>query len=153
MCATPAREYQIVTASDKVSDTVKQNVDIESPEPNVAFTNTERVDTAITSTSTESLTEFGVSTSTPTSKDDDIFSSKRKRSKINIAPCFERLGSKGRKKIRFSICFKHPDMVKLHNKSDQVLPICTEVGSEIRAEYMGNLLKSSIHTAACRQIV
>ena len=53
-----------VTASNKVSGTVKQNVDIESPELSVVCTNIDSVDNASVSTSTESLTEFRVSIST-----------------------------------------------------------------------------------------
>ena len=41
-------------------------------------------------------------------------------------------------------------MVKRHKKSDQVPPICTEIGSEIRTEHIENHLKSAIHAAACR---
>ena len=91
----------------------------------------------------ESMGESAASTSKQTTL-------RRKRPKITIDQCFERVGSKGRKKIRCNVCFKHADVVKLRKKSDQVPPICTEIGSEIRTEHIENHLKSAIHAAACR---
>ena len=38
----------------------------------------------------------------------------------------------------------------LEKKSDQVPPICTEIGSEIRTEHIENNVKPAIHAAACR---
>ena len=40
--------------------------------------------------------------------------------------------------------------MKLHKKSDQAPPICKEIGSKIRTDYLEIHLKSNIHTAACK---
>ena len=75
-------------------------------------TGTEGVDIKITNMGAESVGESAASTFKQTTL-------KRKHWKITIDQCFERVGSKGRKKFRCNICFKHPDVVKLRNKSDQ----------------------------------
>ena len=63
-------------------------------------------------------------------------SHKRKRGKIDIDSCFVKVGSKGRKKVRCSICCKFPDVVNLHKKSGHIPPICTMTGAEVRKSHM-----------------
>ena len=75
---------------------------------------------------------------------------KRKRDKLDIDSYFEKIGNKGRKKIRCSICYKYPDVVKLHKKSDHVPSICTSSGGEVRKAYMDKHLQSAMRIAACR---
>ena len=122
-------------ARGSISGTVEANFDVESP--------SQSVDIKITKMDAESVGESAASTSKQTTL-------KRKRSKSTIDKCFERVGSKGRNKIRCNVCFKHPDVVKLHKKSAQVPQICKEIGGEIRTEYIENHLTSAIHAAACR---
>ena len=136
-------ESRTVNESGSISGTVEANFDVESPSQSVSHTGTDGVDIKVTNMGAESVGESAASTSKQTTL-------KRKRSKITIDQCFERVGSKLRKKIRCNVCFKHPDVVKRHNKSEQVPPICIEIGSEIRTEHNENYLKSAIHAAACR---
>ena len=109
-------ENHTVNESDSISGTVEANFDVESPSKSVSNSGTESADIKITNMGAESVVESAESTSKQTTL-------KRKRSKITVDQCLERFGSNGRKNIRCNVCFKHPDVVKLHKKSEQVSPI------------------------------
>ena len=89
-------ESYTVNESGSISGTVEANFDVESTSLNVSHTGTDGVDTKITNMGAESVGESAASTSKQTTL-------KRKRSKITIDQCFERVGSKGIKKIRCNV--------------------------------------------------
>ena len=75
---------------------------------------------------------------------------KQEPTKISIDSCFEKVGKKGRRKVRCKVCFENPDKVQAHKKSKQTPSFCTKDGGEIRTSYMDAHLHSDMHLAACR---
>ena len=75
---------------------------------------------------------------------------KQEPTKISIDSCFEKVGKKGRRKVRCKVCFENPDIVQAHKKSKQTPSFCTKDGGEIRTSYMDAHLHSDLHLAACR---
>eukprot|EP00794_Sanderia_malayensis_P005008 gene5008-5666_t len=75
---------------------------------------------------------------------------KRKREQIVINSRFEKIGRKGRKKVRCKVCIDNPDVVLSHKESKQIPAFCTHEGGEIRKAYMDTHMESELHLAACR---
>lgn len=73
-----------------------------------------------------------------------------KRAKISLHDCFEKIGDTGRKMVRCKVCFSQPRVVNIHRKSNQIPPICTAEGSQIRQAIMDAHLNSTMHAEALK---
>ena len=74
----------------------------------------------------------------------------RKATKIEIPSCFEKIGFTGRRKIRCTVYYNQPNVIKISNGPNKKPPICSEDGSEIRKKYTDNHVKSTMHREAVK---